>query len=345
MVNILYGVSGEGSGHASRSKEIITALIKKHNVHVITYGKAYSYLKEYFPVTKIFGLHLAFKNNKITYVGTVKKNLKNLLGSLHHFGRVRRLVKTCKPDIIISDFEPTAYWIAKKHKLHLISLDNQHRITNLAVKVPPSLKKDFIICKKVIRCMIPRADYYLITSFFREKIIENNTFVFDPILRSEVRSLKSTKKGHVLVYQTSTSNRRVLDILQKIDKKFIVYGYNVDKKEMNLTFKKFSTKGFLQDLASANAVIANGGFTLMTEALFLKKPLLSEPIQGQFEQVMNADYLQKLNYGSYQKKLTKKSVELFLKNCKKYEKNLKKYKTKNADKLIKQIEKIIVKTC
>ncbi len=36
--NILYCVAGEGSGHSSRSKEILTNLVKNHNIHVLTYG-------------------------------------------------------------------------------------------------------------------------------------------------------------------------------------------------------------------------------------------------------------------------------------------------------------------
>ena len=43
--------------------------------------------------------------------------------------------------------------------------------------------------------------------------------------------------------------------------------------------------------------MAGGGFTLMSEAVYLHKPLLSVPVVGQFEQVLNALYLQALNFG------------------------------------------------
>jgi uncharacterized protein (TIGR00661 family) len=44
-------------------------------------------------------------------------------------------------------------------------------------------------------------------------------------------------------------------------------------------------------------VIAGGGFTLMGEAVYLHKPMLSVPIRGQFEQVLNARMLAKAGYG------------------------------------------------
>ncbi len=59
----------------------------------------------------------------------------------------------------------------------------------------------------------------------------------------------------------------------------------------------FSEAGFIDDLASCRGVIAAGGFTLMGEAVFLHKPMLSVPLTGQFEQVLNARYLEREGFG------------------------------------------------
>lgn len=344
MVNILYGVSGEGSGHSSRSKEVLDHLSKKHNVHVITYGKAYPYLKQYFPATDIYGLHLDFKDNKIAYAGTFKKNIQSLITSSQKFKELRALLKRFKPDMIITDFEPTCYYLSKMYHIPLLSLDNQHRITNLVLEVPKKYRKEYLLCRLVIRLFIPKADYYFVTSFFNEKITKKQTFLFPPILRKEVVNLRPTQGNHVLVYQTSTSNQRLLTLLQQIPEKFIIYGYNQDKKRGNLLFKKFSTQGFLEDLAACKAVITNGGFTLITEALHLRKPILSEPIQGQFEQIVNAYYLEKLGYGLHRDVVEKKDVLLFLQNLSIYRKHLSMYRNKNMDALFKALDKIIKKT-
>ena len=64
--------------------------------------------------------------------------------------------------------------------------------------------------------------------------------------------------------------------------------------EGNLRYKPFDEKVFIDDLASARAVIAGGGFTLMGEAVYLHKPMLGVPVGHQFEQVMNVRYLEYL---------------------------------------------------
>lgn len=341
MTNILYGVSGEGFGHASRSKEILTHLAKDHNIQVITYGKAYSSLKQHFPTTEIYGLHFAFHNNKIDHLNTVKKNIQHLLTSSAKFKQLRMLLKTFKPDIIITDFEPTSFYLSQWLRVPLLSIDNQHRITNLALDVPRQYRKDYALCKLIIRLLIPRADTYFVTSFFHEKIIRKHTFLFAPILRNELLQLKPTLGNHVLVYQTSTSNTRLLDLLRTIPEQFIIYGFNKNKREGNLRFKKTSSAGFLRDLASCKAVITNGGFTLMTEALHLHKPILSEPVQGQFEQLLNAYYLQKLGYGMYRDVLRRQDILLFLDTLATYRQRLKKYPRSDLQPLLRQLQKFI----
>ncbi|KAF0124211.1 MAG: teichoic acid biosynthesis-like protein, partial [Elusimicrobia bacterium] len=82
MARILYGVSGEGSGHATRSKEIISGLVKKHRVKVLAYGKSYDLLKDYFDTQKIYGLHLYYRDGSVDYLRTALANLRRLPAEL-----------------------------------------------------------------------------------------------------------------------------------------------------------------------------------------------------------------------------------------------------------------------
>jgi uncharacterized protein (TIGR00661 family) len=70
-----------------------------------------------------------------------------------------------------------------------------------------------------------------------------------------------------------------------------------EQVEGNLRYRPFSEAGFIDDLASARGVIAGGGFTLMGEAVYLRKPMLAVPLGGQFEQVLNARYLEREGFG------------------------------------------------
>ena len=113
---------------------------------------------------------------------------------------------------------------------------------------------------------------------------------------------------------------KLVEQLKSLNEKFIVYGFNKDKTDENLTYKLFNEDEFYNDLASAKAVICNGGFTFISEAISLKKPIYSVPAIGNFEQTLNGFYVQKLGYGEYHEKMSPQKVEKFLKRLSKYQK-------------------------
>ncbi|MCL4259129.1 MAG: hypothetical protein KJZ52_00755, partial [Anaerolineales bacterium] len=63
-------------------------------------------------------------------------------------------------------------------------------------------------------------------------------------------------------------------------------GPREDSVDGNLEFKPRSEEGFVEDLRTARGVVAGGGFSLMSEAVYLGKPMLAMPLLGQFEQTM-----------------------------------------------------------
>lgn len=90
-------------------------------------------------------------------------------------------------------------------------------------------------------------------------------------------------------------------------------------------------------------MITNGGFTLISEALYLKKPIYSVPVKGQFEQILNAFYLEKLGYGEFHEEADKKSIETFLEKLPVYRKNLEKYEGGDNMALIGELKRTIEK--
>jgi UDP:flavonoid glycosyltransferase YjiC (YdhE family) len=58
--------------------------------------------------------------------------------------------------------------------------------------------------------------------------------------------------------------------------------------------------------------MATAGFTLITESLHLRKPYLALPMSGQFEQVINAIFLEKLGCGINLQQVTPQSIGDFL---------------------------------
>jgi len=323
-MRILYGVCGEGFGHSSWAKVIIEHLKSRgHEVLILTYGQAYPVLKEYSPI-KINGIHLFFEKNKLSVKKTITENIPKVLNNLLEWQHLKLIIDNFSPQLCISDMEPFVPIISFWRKLPLISIDNQHRLTHLKINVPKKYKKDYLLAKCAVDTCISRAEAFIILSFTREKITKKNAYVVSPILRKQFSELKSINGEHILVYQTK-KDEKLIKILHKIPEKFVVYGYNEEKEEKNVKYKR-TGQDFLENLASAKAIIATSGFTLMSEALYLKKPYFAIPLQGQFEQVLNALFLKKARFGDFSEEPTKKQLEDFLKNLQKYKKALKKQK-------------------
>ena len=169
--------------------------------------------------------------------------------------------------------------------------------------------------------MTPRADAYLVISFFKARLNKKTTLLFPPILRGEVLRTRPTEGDSVLVYVTSNA-ADLLPVLRSVRQKFICYGFDREGKDSNLDFRKASLDGFLRDLANCRAIVANAGFSLISEALYLGKPYLAWPVKRQFEQVFNAYYIGQMGYGAYGDDLNKERVESFLFNLESYREKL-----------------------
>jgi len=315
MANILYGVNGEGSGHSTRAKEVITHLIGcGHSVHIVSFDRGLANLGKDFPVTEIFGWRLAYVNNQVRYRRTLTRNLLAAPKAAASVSRLKHLIDDQSIDLVITDFEPLSSHAARRKRLPVISIDNQHTLTNTAVTYPRQYRRDAAAAKMVTRLMVPHANAYLATSFFSAKITKPNTFLFPPILRECILAAKPRQGEHILVYVTSPAPA-LEKLLASVRAPFVAYGFNREGQQANVTYKKPSLDGFLADLVSAKAIVANAGFSLVTEALHLGKPYLAIPVEHQFEQIFNAYWLEKSGYGAFwEEGLNKERIESFLFN-------------------------------
>ena len=110
----------------------------------------------------------------------------------------------------------------------------------------------------------------------------------------------------------------MIAILKTISKKFIVYTKikSIQTVE-NITLKPFSNMTFKQDLMRCNSLITNAGFQLISEALFLGKPILCKPQKGQPEQEHNAKILDELQYATVAKEINIKIIKDWINKSKK----------------------------
>ena len=329
-MRILYGVVGEGMGHAMRSRVVLDHLTSTHEVQVVVSGRAYDYLKARAAETvarsgrgpevkKIWGYSIVYEDNEVDTFRTLLANVKGAVSGWPENVRAYfEVADRFSPDVVISDFESWSYLFAKNRRIPVISLDNIQMV-NRCTHAPAIIadhENDFRIAKAVVKPKVAGAFAYLITTFFYPPVRKARTTLHPPILRPEILAAAPGDGDHLLVYQTSTSNSALPEILSRSGRECRIYGLRRDLTsevvEGNLRYRPFSETGFIDDLRTARGVIASGGFTLMGEAVYLRRPMLAIPVRKQFEQLLNARYLEAEGYGLAAEELTAPRLGEFL---------------------------------
>jgi uncharacterized protein (TIGR00661 family) len=320
MAKIIYGVAGEGFGHSSRSHLTGQRLIDAgHDVMFVGSQKSLLYLKQYFGerVKEIFGLSFAFVDGRIDKSETLKRNLLKLPeGTKLNDELFREHLEPFEPDLVISDFEPFSAWWAWRKNVPFISIDHEHVLTLCELEHRSGNWFSRITASVVTECHYVGAVAYIVINFFDAPLRIDSAILSPPVIRPVVGALQPSNGEHILLYSTTGKGENELrDVLGKFGaQKFFLYGFKKAGQFDNCIFKERSTEGFLADLASARGVIASAGFSLISECLHLKKPMCLLPITGQYEQIINAHYIEKLGLGVSAEKLDEEILGRFLRH-------------------------------
>lgn len=335
-MKIFYAFSGHGHGHAVRSSVVIKYLRKLgHQIKAATYSQGLKFAENIgLDVVEINGFRMYYSRGGLSGSKTLfhffNRSPQVILSNLF---RLRKVLNDFQPDLIISDFEPfSAYW-AKWKNLPLITINNQSMINQAKIRIPQEYLPNYLLAKALVAIFSPKAQANFILSFSPKltplkKRYQKNSFLIPPILREKIFSLQPKKEDFILVYQTSPVYQKKLSQIFKQFLSVKFYLYNIGSKlssDKNITIKNFSEEEFLNDLANCRAVITNGGFGLMSEAIYLGKPILSLPIKGDIEQILNAILLKRCGYGKFGQKINYQTLRDFFDNLTVYEKNLKNY--------------------
>ncbi len=333
-MRVLYGVVGEGMGHAIRSRVIIEHLLEiGHDIEVMASSRACDFLRKQFgdiAVNRIHGLHLIYEDNRVRRGKTLWSNVQaGIAGIPKNISAYFELIEDFAPQAVISDFESWTYLYGLTHRLPVLSIDNMQIINRCRIpeRVVAGEEDAFRFTKAFVKGKLPFCSHYLITTFFHPEIRKKRTTLVPPILRREILDATVERGEHLLVYQTGEGYAQLADTLQSLGIECRVYGMrrNITSEQVegNLRYRPFDETGFVADLASARAVIAGGGFTLMGETVSLRKPMLSVPLGGQFEQILNARYLQHDGFGRASTNLQDpEEVRNFLAELPRFEENL-----------------------
>ncbi len=351
-MRILYGVVGEGMGHATRSRVILEHLVSRgHQLKVVVSGRAHRFLTERLAlhpavsIEEIHGLSLAYSGNRVDKSASLSRNLKGAAKGVRKNLEVYRRVAESgfEPELVISDFESWAALYALNHFLPVISIDNMQVINRCQhdFAVVGKRSRPYRLAKLAVKSKIPGAYHYLVSSFFFPPVRKKRTTLVPPILRPEVLAAQREPGDHVLVYQTAAANEQLISVLNQLPYEFRLYGMGREGNQANVSLRAFSETGFVDDLRAARAVIAGGGYSLMSEAVHLGVPVFSVPVEQQFEQELNARYLAHLGYGDWATRFERSRLEAFLARTAEYSAALVSYPRQSNAMLFALVDELI----
>lgn len=276
-MKILYAIQATGNGHTSRAREIIPHLLNHGQVDVLISGTQSDVCLPYLITYKKTGISYTFgKRGGINFIDSIKK-LKPL-----QYAKDVAQFPVNNYDIIINDFEPITAWACKlKHK-PCIALS--HQAAYLSSFTPRPLKRN-AVAEQLLKHYAPSSQK--IGFHFRAF----DDFIFEPVIRTEVRDLEVMHKPHITVYLPAHADELLLKHFTKItDIEWHVYSKHCKQsyKIKNVLIAPVNNQQFLQSLAQSSGLVTAAGFESPAEAMFLGKKVLCVPMQNQYEQQCNA---------------------------------------------------------
>lgn len=307
MARIIYALTSQGRGHSSRVTAMAEALeARGHELLFVAGGGAGQLLRDQGrEVVDVPVLRHLMHNNEIRLWTSLASMSWQSLTTLGVARQLAPRFVAFGADLLISDFESYSIRAAQKIGLPLMCFNHQQVLTHTRYEVPRRYAWDAWVARLVVNTAMPRRpEHVLISSFFYPPLRDERTATLvAPILRKAVREVEVTTGEHVLVYHNDPTG--LVGLLEAMagnpEQRFVAYNFEVPAdaatRMPNVEFKTPEVSGFLADLASAKAVVCTAGFTLLSEALYLGKPLLVMPNGGIFEQTLNALYLERDGLG------------------------------------------------
>jgi len=328
---ILVGVCGVGNGHASQEQSLIAKLLEHgHRVVVITFNDGLASLRKVFgdrvPMvvpTHFPGIWVEMTPYGIDIAASAANSRRiDAAGDAWSFGLCEQVVEQLggEPDLVFSDYEPASAQIAYMLGRPLVTTELHGKF--LIYRTPDAGRFTRETEAAKLRYFFPAADKRISTSFFPMEWERDERYpgeVLEPILRPDVlRLTPETDERSVVVYMSPFGPMRqqpdeVLSVLAAFpDIRFdVFYKDPLTGAPPNARVAQFDRDNFTKALAASSAVISTAGHSLISECLYLGKPVLGIPFDN-YEQRFNALMVEHCGFGMWTEALAREQVDEFL---------------------------------
>jgi len=276
-MKILFAIQATGNGHLSRAREIIPHLMNYGELDILISGRQADVTLPYLIKFKKYGAGFTFgKSGGVDVIDTIKN-----FRPFNFFNDIKKF-PVHEYDIVINDFEPITAWACKLKNKKCIALS--HQSSFLSNKVPRPEKHD-LFAEWIFKNYAPSTSRY---SFHFKSFDEH---IYTPVIRSEIRNLEVTNKGHITVYLPAHSDQLLIKHLSVIkDVQWDVYSKHSKSSYLskNIKITPINNELFTSSLSSSDGLLTAGGFESPAEAIHLRKKVMMVPMSNQYEQQCNA---------------------------------------------------------
>ena len=312
----MFIVQGEGRGHMTQAISAYTMLKKAgHRVSCVLIGinphrEIPDYVKqkldsEIIPV-ECPGFVMDSKLQSVKLIPSVVQTFLKLGVYKKSLRTIHKKVNEHKPDVIINFYNPLGglYNYLYKPAVPLYCIAHQYIYLHPEYEFPMGKAMDKRAIKFYTRITSIGAAKRLALSFYPISDHEKGSIVgFPPLLRKEVMEQEIKNEGFLLVYLVNSGYAEAIIKWHKKNPDVELHCFTdnkslSDKHDDKLCFHQLDDKKFLQMMASCSGMVSTAGFESICEAMYLGKPVLMVPVQGNYEQYCNAHDACKPNAGA-----------------------------------------------
>lgn len=273
-MRIAISINGQGRGHLTRMTALGQSLSAEHELVFWCPEKYHAFLAENFPGSYIYPIpHYQFilDGPKIDLIKTSLVNVEHFIGLPTYTSDLVDQLHLMDIDLVLSDFEPFLPKAARKAGIPIIQLNHPAVVLRSV-----AFTAEALLAKVISTSMMGEYDIRIISSFYNGDV--------GPIIRKEIKNAVPGNGDYFVVYLYHTMSSKILEQIDRV---------------RGIRYKVFPNpdENFISALAGCRGVITNSGHQLLSEALHLGKPVLSIPMEGQFEQKLNAEMLNKAGRG------------------------------------------------
>jgi len=224
---------------------------------------------------------------------------------------------------MITDFEPALPRAARLCRVPFVSLNHQHFLRTYDLgSLPFYLLLHAAMMANVVRFYCSGQSETIVSAFYFPPLRRGVRKVTQVgvLLRPQVKNTEPTDEGHVTAYFRKPMPDFVLHALAGLGCPVHMFGFGQRRRSGPLIFHPIDESGFIQNLASSQALISTAGNQLVGEALFFGKLVFAISEERNYEQYINAHFLRSSGVGDFceVREVTSGVLRLFRANLESY---------------------------